>query len=80
MTLLFIGGSVIAITFLDTKMLLCSCFGLFKIKKFLPLEFLNSFKLLPFYVLILTEPYFLAFLHELHLRHLQRTGDAKQNR
>lgn len=55
-----------------TKIPLCSCFGLFKIKKFLFLEFLNSFKLLPFYVLILTEPYFLAFLYELHLRSLQR--------
>lgn len=63
-----------------TKMTLRSCLGLFNIKKFLSLEFLNSFKLLPFYALILTEPYFLAFLYELHLRSLQRTGDPKQNR
>lgn len=63
-----------------TKMPLSSCLGLFKIKKFLSLEFLNSFKLLPFCVLILTEPYFLALLYELHLRSLQRTGDPKQNR
>lgn len=62
-----------------TKMPLYSHLGLFKIKKFLSLEFLNSFKLLPFYVLILTEPYFL-FLYELYIRSLERTGDPKQNR
>lgn len=58
-----------------TKMPLCICLGLFKIKKFLSLEFLNSFKLL-----ILTESYSVAFFYELHLRSLHRTCDPKQNR